>query len=341
MKAAVWYGEKDIRIEDKQIKNLEPGTVKVKVAWGGICGSDLHAYLHPESVPIDLERTLGHEFSGVIEEVGTDVKNLKVGDRVCIYPMLFNDPDNALQERFKTLEAVGAQIDGGFAEYAVLPEKTIFKIPNHLPLDIAAMVEPAAVAYQGVEDAGVKKDDIVIVYGTGPIGLFTIAAAKLYGAKTIIAVDINQERLNYAVEMGADKIINSTTNNPIEEILEFAPNGADITFETAGVEETFNQATQSTKIRGTMMILSFFTENISINIPQAILFTGINVMGSVGYSHATYDKVINYLASGDLKARPIITHKTNLTNITKDGFERLLNNKEEAKILIQMNKDID
>lgn len=340
MKAAVWYGKKDIRIENRNPKNLESQEVKVKVAWGGICGSDLHAYLHPESVPIDLKRILGHEFSGIIEEIGSDVEDLELGDRVCIYPMLFNNPDNAINERFKTLDAIGAQIDGGFADYAILPEKAVFKIPKDLPLDIAAMVEPAAVAYQGIEDANVKKGNTVVVYGVGPIGLFSIAAAKSNGAKTIIAVDVNQNRLEYAKRVGANKIINSKSVNPIEEIRKISPEGADITIETAGVEEAFNQATQSTKIRGTMMILSFYTKNININVPQSILFTGIKIIGSVGYSRETYDKVINELTRGELIAKPIITHRTNLDNITREGFEKLLNDKGQEKILIQMSGEM-
>lgn len=336
MKAAVWYGEKDIRVEDREMNELKAGDVKVKVAWAGICGSDLHAYLHPESVPIDLERTLGHEFSGVIEAVGTDVKDLKPGDRVCIYPMLLKNPENAINERFVTLDAVGVNMDGGFADYAILPKKAVFKIPDNLPLDIAAMVEPAAVSYQGIEDAGVKAGDVVAVYGVGPIGLFAIAAAKASGAKQVIAADINEVRLKVAQEMGADVVINSNHDNPVEVIRSIVPEGADVTIEAAGVESAFTQATQSTKIRGVMMIVSFYTNTLDISIPQSILFTGIKIMGSVGYSHATYQKVVDELASGKLVAKPMVTSRVDLANIKEEGFEKLLNDPTQEKILVRM-----
>ncbi|MGV3127992.1 zinc-binding dehydrogenase [Staphylococcus sp. IVB6181] len=336
MKAAVWYGEKDLRVEERKLKDLKPEDVKVKVAWAGICGSDLHAYLHPDAVPIDRERTLGHEFSGIIEEVGSEVKDLKPGDRVCIYPMLFNEPDNAMTERFITLDAVGAQMDGGFAEYAVMPKKAVFKIPDNLPLDLAAMVEPAAVSYQGVEDAGVKTGDDVVVYGVGPIGLFAIAAAKAKGAKRVIAVDINAARLKIAREMGADEIINSSEVDPVQLIHTMIPDGADVTIEAAGVESAFKQAAHSTKIRGVMMIVSFYTNTLDISIPESILFTGIQVMGSVGYTKETYDNVIDALASRQLAAEPMMTHRTTLEHITEDGIELLLNDPTQAKVLISI-----
>lgn len=97
------------------------------MAWAGICGSDLHAYLHPDSVPMNKNMIIGHEFSGEIAEVGAHVTKFKEGDRVCIYPMMLKDPSNAETERFITLDAVGAQIDGGFAEYVILPQKRFLK----------------------------------------------------------------------------------------------------------------------------------------------------------------------------------------------------------------------
>ncbi|TXR67819.1 alcohol dehydrogenase catalytic domain-containing protein [Bacillus sp. AR18-7] len=271
MKAAVWYGERDIRIEERETKELQPNDVKVKVAWAGICGSDLHAYLHPDSVPMNKNMVIGHEFSGEIAEVGSQVTKFKEGDRVCIYPMMLKDPSNAETERFITLDAVGAQIDGGFAEYAILPQKTIFKIPDTLPLEVAA--------------------------------------THTFNAKEV---------------------------NPVEEIRKLFPDGADVTIEAAGVDSTFNQAIQSTKVRGTMMVISFHTQDIQFNAPASLLFSGVKLMGSVGYSNETYNEVIQLLANGRLPAQSIITSKVDIDNIAEQGFEALIHDKAQAKILVKL-----
>lgn len=337
MKAAVWHGnEKEIFIEEREVKELQPDDVKVKVAWTGICGSDLHAYLHPNAVPINPNTVLGHEFSGEIAEVGSNVTKFKEGDRVCIYPMMFKDPSNAEIERFITLDAVGAQTDGGFAEYTILPQKTIFKIPDHLPLDLAAMVEPAAVSFQSVKDAKVKEGDTVVVYGAGPIGLFAVLGAKVAGASNIVVVDLLEGRLDKASELGATHIFNAKEVNPVEEIRKLFPNGADVTFEAAGVESVFNQAIQSTKIRGTMMVVSFFTQDIQFSVPSSLLFSGVKLMGSIGYSNETYNETIELLANGSLPARSIITSKIDLDHIVEQGFEKLIHDKSQAKILVKL-----
>ncbi len=176
--------------------------------------------------------------------------------------MMLKDPSNAETERFITLDAVGAQIDGGFAEYVILPQKTIFKIPDRLPLELAAMVEPAAVSFQSIKDSNVREGDTVVVYGAGPIGLFAVLGAKAAGASNIIVIDLFDSRLDKATEMGATHVFNAKEVNPVEEIRKLFPNGADVTIEAAGVESTFNQAIQSTKVRGTMIVISF-TRKIS------------------------------------------------------------------------------
>lgn len=340
MKAAVWYGEKDIRIEERKLKEVGPNEVKVKVGWTGICGSDLHAYLHPESVPVDKNTVLGHEFSGVVEEVGSN-SSFKVGDRVAIFPMVLKGEVDSDIERFHVLnnESVGANMDGGFAEYAVVPEKSLVKIPDNLSLDLAALVEPAAVSYQAIKDSDIKSGDTVVVFGAGPIGLFSIAAAKAAGAKNVIAVDIFEDRLNKATEMGATHILNSKDVNPVEEIRKLFPDGVDVAVEAAGVEQTFNQAIQSTKIRGTMMVVSFHTEEIQFNAPASLLFGGVKLMGSNGYTYETYDEVIELLASGKLSGQSVITSKIKLEDIVEKGFEELLVNKSQSKILVSASND--
>lgn len=128
MKAAVWHGnEREILIEEREVKEIQPDDVKVKVAWAGICGSDLHAYLHPSSVPIDPHTVLGHEFSGEIAEVGSQVTKFKKGDRVCIYPTMLEDPSNAETERFINLNAVARKSMEGLLNMRSFHKKQFLK----------------------------------------------------------------------------------------------------------------------------------------------------------------------------------------------------------------------
>jgi len=217
-----------------------------------------------------------------------------------------------------------------------LPQKTIFKIPDNLPLEVAAMVEPAAVSFQSIKDSNVKEGDTVVVYGAGPIGLFAVLGAKAAGASNIIVVDLLNSRLDKATEMGATHVFNAKEVNPVEEIRKLFPDGADVTVEAAGVESTFNQAIQSTKVRGTMMVISFHTQNIQFNAPASLIFSGVKLMGSVGYSNETYNEVIELLANGGLPAQSIITSKVDIDNIAEQGFEALIHDKSQAKILVKL-----
>lgn len=124
--------------------------------------------------------------------------------------------------------------------------------------------------------------------------------------------------------------------NPVEAIRNVFPNGADVTIEAAGVESTFNQAIQSTKVRGIMMVISFHTQEIQFNAPASLLFSGVQLMGSVGYSNETYNEVIQLLADGKLPAQSIITSKVDIDNIAEQGFEALINDKSQAKILVKL-----
>lgn len=191
MKAAVWHGEKDIRVEEKELKALKDNEVTVRVAWAGICGSDLHEYQEgPVFIPVNEPDELtgevapiimGHEFSGVIEKVGKNVTNYKVGDRVVVNPTIThgNKPEDV--DCYDGFSFIGLHGDGGFAAFANAPEHNIYKLPDTLSLQDAALVEPTAVAVQAVKEGNLLFGDNVAVFGAGPIGLLTVIAAKAAG----------------------------------------------------------------------------------------------------------------------------------------------------------------
>jgi len=278
---------------------------------------------------------LGHEFSGVVEEIGADVKDIKVGDRVAVYPMILNGVKPPNEDMFDGFSTVGLHIDGGFADYTIVSEGSLYKLPENLSLNEGALIEPAAVAVQALKEANIKIGDSVAVFGAGPIGLLTILAAKAAGATNIISLDLSETRLELAKKVGATHIINSGNVDPVEAIKEILPNGVDVAFEVAGVEPTFKQAIQSSKIRGKVIVISIFSKPISWN-PLEIQTTGVTLASSFAYEPETFKQTIDLIASGQLNAKEVITDKIALEEIVENGFKALTEDKSQAKILVEL-----
>lgn len=345
MKAAVWYGQRDLRVEEREIKDLKGDEVRVKVAWAGICGSDLHEYEEgPVFVPAEkpdpltgdtTPLTMGHEFAGVVEEVGSEVTEFKPGDRVTINPTLThgNKPEDL--DPYYGFAFIGLSTDGGFAKFANAPEKNVHHLPDPLTLQDGALVEPTAVAVQAVKEADLLFGDTVAVFGAGPIGLLTVVAAKAAGASRIIALDLSAERLEKAKQMGATDIINSGNQDAVEKIKELEPEGVDVSFEVAGVGVTFEQSVEVTKPRGTMVVISIFAKPIEWN-PFQLTAKGITIKSSLAYTPTSFQQTIDLMATGQLKPQEVITDHISLNDIVEKGFEELSNNKLQSKILVEL-----
>jgi (R,R)-butanediol dehydrogenase/meso-butanediol dehydrogenase/diacetyl reductase len=345
MKAAVWYGVKDVRIEKRDLRKMGEHELKIKIAWTGICGSDLHEYeAGPVFIPVDKPDplsgatapiSLGHEFSGIVEETGSKVTNFKSGDRVSIYPLYTSGEYVEKEDMFNGFACLGLHLDGGFADYCIVSASMAYKIPDTMSLEEGALVEPAAVAIQAVKESNLTIGDTVAVFGSGPIGLLTIMAAKSAGATTIIALDVSETRLQMAKEVGATHVINSTKVDPVGEIRNICPGGVDIAYEVAGIEITYKQAIRATKIRGVVMIISIFAGDISVN-PIELTLSGVRVMASLTYEPKTFAQTIDLIASGQFNAKQIITKRIEFNEIVKEGFESLSTDKSQAKILVKL-----
>lgn len=349
MKAAVWYGQKDVRIEERDVKPVGDNDVKVRVAWTGICGTDLHEYqigpiLLPVNEPHEItgETTplvLGHELSGVVEEVGKNVKDVKHGDRVVVNPVVTSKKYDKSVDRYYGFYSLGLHTDGSFAEYVVIDEKNIIPVPDDLSLDKAAMAEPLSVAAQAVKHAGVKEGDVVAVFGCGPIGLFAIVAAKAAGAKEIYAFDLVDERLKLAKEVGATAAINSGEVNPVDYLREKYPQGVDVSLEAAGVKPTFNQAIAATRPLGNVCIIAVHARDFEFN-PVQLMLSGVKLSSSLGYEHETLIESLEILRNKDLNTDAILTKKIELDNLVEDGFHALADDPSQAKIVVKVSGDM-
>ncbi|WP_042147251.1 2,3-butanediol dehydrogenase [Paucisalibacillus sp. EB02] len=345
MKAAVWYKAKDVRVEERDIPALEDNDVKVRVAWTGICGSDLHEYLHgPITIPAEKPDpltgktapiTLGHEFSGVVEEVGANVSKYSAGDRVVINPLITYGNKEPEYDIYDGFNFVGLGQDGGFADYVVLNEKHLYTIPDNVTLEEGALVEPTAVALQALKEGNLQEGQTVGIFGAGPIGLLTVLAAKAQGAKEIVVFDLSEARLQKAKELGATHVVNSGEKDPVEATKELIRAGFDVTFEAAGVEATVNQAIRSTTARGTVVIISIIAKPIAIN-PIDLTNSGVKITSSAAYEPDVYQKTIDLIASGKIDVKRAITKRIPLDTIVEDGFVALTKDKSEVKILVEL-----
>ncbi|MEB6232739.1 2,3-butanediol dehydrogenase [Mammaliicoccus sciuri] len=345
MKAAVWYGQKDVRVEERTTKELQSNQVKVKVSWAGICGTDLHEYLEgPIFISTDKPDpflgqkapvTLGHEFAGVVEDIGSKVTKFNKGDRVVVNPTVSNQKKEENIDLYDGYSFIGLGSDGGFAEFTNVPEENVYKLPNNVSDKEGALVEPTAVAVQAIKEGNVLFGDTVAIFGAGPIGLLTTIAAKAAGASKIFVFDLSEERLKKAKEVGATHTINSGESNPVDVINKHTDNGVNVSFEVAGVAPTFKSAIDVTKPRGTVVIVSIFGHSIEWN-PMQLTNTGVKLTSTIAYTPSTFQQTIDLINEGNLKVKDVITDEIELNDIVESGFEQLVNDKSQAKILVKL-----
>ncbi len=348
IKAARYYGRNDIRIEMIEQQPLLPGTVRIDVAWCGICGTDLHEYLdgpifvpcachHPisgEKAPI----TMGHEFSGVISELGEGVTDLKVGQKVVVEPLIVNDnvdtgptsKDYHLSENM-TFIGLGGK-GGGLSENIVVDRRWIHPV-DKLNLDEAALIEPLSVAYHAVERSGAKEGQWALITGAGPIGLLTASVLKAKGVKVIIS-EISSLRRQKAIDTGVvDYTFNPLESDVVEEVRKITGRGADLGFECTSVEVAFNTLVDAVRPQAVIVNIAIWGKPCSVDMNKLTL-KELDVRGTIVYVN-NHPDVIKLLESGKINLKPFITAKISLDNLIDEGFETLIHRNETAvKILV-------
>ena len=349
MKAAVWYGRKDVRVVDvPEPPTPGEGWVKVKVEWCGICGSDLHEYLAgPIFIPVEKPDALtgsqaplilGHEFSGEVVEIGPGVTNVQVGDRVapdacqvcweCYHCKRMN------YSMCEKLAFTGLMTDGAFAEFVNVPAYTMYKIPDDMSYEVAAVIVPIAVGIHAVRQAPVMEGDIVVVLGAGTIGLATLQAAKAAGASKVYVIEMAKARKEYAMNMGATAVFDPSEVDVIAKIKELTDGlGADITFECIGNHKTAPLAIQLARKSGKIVMVGIFERESTFNFFE-VTANEKHIIGSLAYN-GEFKTAIDLMNDGRIKAEPMITGKIKLADIIEKGFDELVNHKDEnIKIIV-------
>jgi len=344
MKAALWYGRKDIRIEEIDEPGVKPGYVKIKVKCCGICGSDLHEYvagpilISEEPHPLTGEKppvVIGHEFTGEVVEVGPKVTRVRIGDRVAVDAFIACGQCYFCQQgdyRLCTLLGFNGfhGITGGFAEYTVAPEYQLYKIPEDLSYEAAALSDPVSVAVHAMARGEMLPGKKVGIFETGTIGLSTIQVARSSGASFVVASELSQTRREFSRKFGANLILNPLKENIVETILEHTEGlGLDIVFECAGtppagVEPALLDAIASTKKGSTLVVVSVFENPVSLDMNM--LFLGEKrIVFSLGYKD-DFPAAMALMADGRIYSEGMITKKIRLSDLVSEGFEELVNN---------------
>ena len=347
MKALRWHNTKDVRLDNIEEPHAKKGEVKLKVEWCGICGSDLHEYTAgPIFIPAEEPHPLsgdkapivmGHEFSGKVIEIGEGVTKVKAGDRVVVEPIYScGECDACKQGKYNLCNKMGffglAGGGGGFSEFTSVPEHMLHKLPETVSYEQGALVEPSAVALHAVKQSKLKVGDKAAVFGTGPIGLLVIEALKASGAAEIYAVELSEQRRKKAVELGAIAI-DPNNGDVVEQIQNLSNGGVDVSYEVTGIPPVLTQAINSTTFNGETMIVSIFEKEASIH-PQNIVLKERTVTGIIGYRDV-FPAVISLMAQGYFPADKLVTKRITLDNVIDDGFEGLLKERNQIKILVQ------
>jgi (R,R)-butanediol dehydrogenase/meso-butanediol dehydrogenase/diacetyl reductase len=346
MRAARFRGRGDIRVEEVPDPRVRPGTVAVEVEWCGTCGTDLHEYLegpilvptaeapHPltgEGMPV----TPGHEFAGVVAEVGPGVDDVRVGDRVVVEPyVVCGRCDACRQGRYnvcRTLGFVGLSGGGGgFSRYVVAERRWVHPLGD-LGTDVGALIEPLAVAHHAVRLSGARPGHSAVVFGAGPIGLVTTAA----GVAQVVVVEPAEARKQKAAGAGAATVLDPRAVDVVEAVEELTKGrGADVTFECAGVDQVLATAVRSTRAGGTGVNVAIWGHEARVPMND-LVFREVGVLGSLAYAH-DHPATIEMVASGRVDPFPFTTGWIGLDDIVEQGFRELIDDEEEnVKILVQ------
>lgn len=349
MKAARFHGREDVRVDDVPEPHPGPGQVQIAVEWCGICGTDLHEFLdgpiftptpsapHPltgGATPI----VLGHEFAGIVAEVGSGVTGVREGDRVVVEPYDVCGECVACRDgRYnicRKLGFIGLDGDqGGFAEKMVVDQRCVHPIPGLTP-EQGALIEPLTVGYHASKLSGIESGQVAAVFGSGPIGLVTAAALKAVGAGHVIVVEPADARKAMAPGAGADTVLDPTDVDVPEAIRELTGGaGADVTFECAGIDQVLTSAVASTRPGGSCVNVSIWGHPATFDV-NSLVFSEIRLVGSLAYA-GRHAETIKLVQDGVVDVDQFVTGRIPIDDIVEQGFRELIDHKEtNVKILV-------
>lgn len=336
MKALFYEGNHSFTIKTIEKQLLQKGEVRLKMAYVGVCGTDVHIYHGKMDARVKPPQIIGHEVSGVIEEVGEGVTDWEIGENVTVRPLnpgAEMPADNGYRHIGQNLKFIGIDSAGGMQQYWNVPSFTLHKLPENLSLQLGAMIEPLAVACHDVRLGEVTEGENAIVIGGGPIGLLVALVARQKGANVLIS-EVNKNRIDFIQSLGFQTV------NPIEQDLvktvEEFTNGAmaDVVFEVSGVQAGVTAMTQLPKVRGRIVMVAIHSEPKAVDLFR-FFWREIKLIGARVYEPEDFDEAITLAASGTLPLDKMITQVSPLAD-AKKVFETIDQNPAGMKYLLEI-----
>lgn len=344
MKAAFLTSLNKIEIRDVEKPKIGENDVLVKIKACGVCPTDVKKYTGASSLP-KLPFILGHEAAGIIEEIGVNIDKeaYKVGDKVVLGNIITcGTCKNCKSEKTATLgvsscfnqEIFGVTLDGGFREYANVPEKLIYKMPENITFNEAALAEPVACCLNGVEKAKIQISEVVLVVGGGFMGLVQLELAKLKGARVVIS-DVIDERLQIAEKLGADMVINPAKENLNKKLAEFNDGQlADVVLCSIGGKTPIMQGMNALGKGGRLVVIggTYPLQNIELD-PNNIHYLQLELSGAVSYTTPGFVQAIQLLADKKISVEILQSELVKLENLER-AFKEVLANKGLRKCVV-------
>lgn len=334
MRATEYIGNKSFSVFEKEIPNPEKGEVRIKVAYVGVCGTDVHIYHGMMDKRVNIPETIGHEMSGVIDAVGSGVSNYNIGDKVVVRPLDdrgAKPSDKGFNHVCEDLKFIGIDSPGAMQQYWNVPAFTLHKLKDNTDLKLAALIEPLSVAAHDVRLSGLTSDETAVVIGGGPIGLLVAMVAKAQGAQVIIS-EVNKNRIAKAQSLGFDAV-NPTDTNLVDYVKEkTAGRFADVVFEVAGVQPALDVMTEVAGIRGRIVMVAIHGEKKPVDLFK-FFWKELKLIGARVYEKEDYDYAIDLVTKNELPFEEMITDVQPLSHIQK-VFEAIDNNPEGLKVLM-------
>lgn len=321
MKAAVFHGsDKGLKVEDVPVPQIGADQILVKVAACGVCHTDLHYIEHGVPTFKKPPIVLGHEASGIVEQVGAEVSNVKVGQRVLIPAVLTCGRCAACRQGRENIcsamTMLGNHFDGAYAEYVAVPAKDVLDLPETVPLEESAIIADAiSTPYHAVKNrARVQPGDTVVVFGCGGVGINAVQLAAAVGAY-VIAVDINPRKLEWARQFGAAETIDAGKVERVsKQVRKLTGGGADIALEVIGNPQTIAEAFESVRVGGRLCVVGYTHETVALAAGK-IMFKELEIVGSLGCRPVDYVPLIRLVAQGRIDVKQQVTHRFPLDQI--------------------------
>lgn len=345
---AAWLvGLNTLKIQPFELPSLGPYDVRVRMKAVGICGSDVHYLktLRCADFVVKDPMVIGHECAGIIEEVGSEVKNLVPGDRVALEPGIScwrcNHCKGGRYNLCPEMKFFATPpIHGSLANQVVHPADLCFKLPDNVSLEEGAMCEPLSVGVHACRRANIGPETNVLVMGAGPIGLVTMLAARAFGAPRIVIVDVDDCRLSFAKELGADNNVKVSTSmqdvaEDVEKIRKAMGSGIDVSFDCAGFNKTMSTALSVTSPGGKVCLVGMGHNEMTVPLTPAAA-REVDVIGVFRYKN-TWPLCLEFLRSGKIDVKPLITHRFGFSQKeVEEAFETSARGGSAIKVMFNL-----